>query len=86
MRSKLNFTSRQVNICNDINSPHSTTFLFFYPIPAYLILEKNIGGSQDAIKHVPVTNFHFAAKIKTKQKIKNTLNFKKIKGNIHRLY
>ena len=66
MRSKLNFTSRQVNICNDINSPHSTTFLFFYPIPAYLILEKNIGGSQDAIK----TNFHFAAKIKTKQKNK----------------
>ena len=70
MRSKLNFTSRQVNICNDSNSPHSTTFLFFYPIPGYLILEKNIGGSQDAIKHVPVTNFHFAAKIKTKQKNK----------------
>ena len=46
MRSKLNFTSRQVDICNDSNSPHSTTFLFFYPIPGYLILEKNIGGAQ----------------------------------------
>ena len=68
MRSKLNFTSRQVNICNDSNSPHSTTFLFFYPISGYLILETNIGGTQHAIKHVPVTNFHFAATIKTKQK------------------